>query len=128
MGECVFTLSRFSPGESFSEENSAGENLKCDNLINIYVCADDNIADTRNGERNPFSIKLVIIFKRARISVQAFHRWGRNEAKIHHYLRAKKVKMKPHPQMNKHGSHAKKTKMKTLKTLLPSFFLCFLPL
>ena len=76
-------------GEDVAEEDRAGENLKCDNLINIYVCADDNIAeiymrDTRNGERKQFPIKHVITFKRARISIQAFHHWGRNEPKIHH--------------------------------------------
>ena len=110
--------------EDVAEEDRAGENLKCDNLINIYVCADDNIAeiymrDTRNGERKQFPIKPVITFKRARISVQAFHHWGRNEAKIHHYLMEKKVKMKPHPRMNKYGLTSIKTKM---KTLLPSFY------
>ena len=64
--------------EDMAKEDKAGENLKCDNLMNIYVCADDNIAEiymrnTKNGERKQFPIEPVITFKRASIKIQAFH-------------------------------------------------------
>lgn len=52
-----------------------------------------------------------------RIRVQAFCLWGRKlkkVVKIYHYLMARKVKMKPHLGMNKHGLSSKMTKMKTL--------------
>ena len=65
-------------GEDVAKEDRAGNNLKFDNLMNIYVCADDNITeiymrDTRNGERKQFPIKSIITFKRVRISVQDFY-------------------------------------------------------
>ena len=89
------------------------------------IIADVQMIDTGNSEKEQSPIEPAIILRRMKTRNQGFLHRRRNEAKIHHYLMAKKVKMKPHPQMNKHGSHAKKTKMKTLKTLLPSFFYVF---
>ena len=86
------------------------------------IIANVQMIDTGNSEKENSPIHPAIILRRMRTRIQVFLHRGRNEAKIHHYLMAKKVKMKPHPQMNKHGSHAKKTKM---KTLLPSFFYVF---
>lgn len=116
--------------KDMAEEDKAGENLNCDDLINISVCAevtsvndediiaDFQMVDTRNSERENSPIQPVIILRRARIRIQAFHHWGRNDVKIHHYLMARKEKMKPRLKMNKYGLCCKKTKMKTSVTKL----------
>lgn len=64
--------------------------------VNIYVCAgvismnDEDIivgvqmVDTGNSDRENSPIQLVIILRMARIRIQAFRHWERNEMKIHH--------------------------------------------
>lgn len=106
-------------------QKKTGENLNCDDLINIYVCAyvtsmnDEDImdeiqmVDTKNSQRENSPIQFVIILRRV---IQDFHHQGRNEVKIHHYLLARKAKMKPQLKMNKYGFSSKKTKMKTYVT------------
>lgn len=82
------------------------------------IIVDIQMIDTRNSEKENSPIQPTIILRRARIRIQAFHHWGRNEVMRYHYLMAKKVKMKPYPQMNKYGLCCKKTKMKTFVTML----------
>lgn len=83
------------------------------------VITDVQMIDTENSEQEQSPIEPAIILRRMRTRNQGFLHRGSNEAKLHHYLMAKKVKMKPHPRMNKYGLRSIKTKM---KTLLPSFF------
>lgn len=64
------------------------------------------IVDTTNSEKENSPIKLAIILRRMRM--------------IHHYLMARKVKMKSRLKINNHGFCNKKTKM---KTLLPRCFM-----
>ena len=87
------------------------------------IIASVQMVDIRNNEKENSCIQPAIILKRERIRIQVFLHRGRNEVKIQHYLMAKKVKMKFHPQMNKHGLSSKKTKIKTSVTKL---FSCFL--
>ena len=68
-----------------------------------YIVADVQMIDTINSEKENSPIQPAIILRRARIRIQVFLHRGRNEVKIQHYLMAKKVNMKPHPQMKKYG-------------------------
>ena len=88
--------------------------------------ADVQMVDTENSERKNSPIQPIIILRRVRIRVQDFHHWGRNELQIYHYLMERKVKMKPHLGMNKHGLASKKTKMKTYVTKFFKFFMFFM--
>jgi len=67
------------------------------------IIADVQMIDTINSEKENSPIQPAIILRRARIRIQVFLHRGRNEVKIQHYLMAKKVNMKPHPQMKKYG-------------------------
>ena len=69
------------------------------------IIVDVQMIDTGNCEKENSPIHPAIILRRMRTKIQVFLHRGRNEAKVHHYLMAKKVKM---------------TKM---KTMLPSFFM-----
>ena len=91
--------------------------INTDNFVEIHM------RDTENNERKHSPIKSVITLRRTKISIQDFHHWGRNEVQIHHYLTARKVKMKPHLRMNKYGVTSIKTKMKTFFT---NFFMFFI--
>ena len=86
------------------------------------IIVDVQMIDTKNGEKELSPIKPAIILRMMKTRIQVFLHRGRNEAKIHHYLMAKKVKMKPHPRMNKYGLTSIKTKMKTLLPILYVFF------
>ena len=79
--------------------------------------------DSRNSEKENSPIHPAIILRRMRTRIQFFLHRGRNEVQMHHYLTARKMKMKPHLGMNKYGVTSIKTEMKTFVT---KFFLFFI--
>ena len=108
--------------------NLQEDKRKCGPLYksNIIFCADigrQEEAIEESKEPATSNAKNVSIHSKRRIRVHVLLRRERKrkkEAKLHHFLMVKKVKMKLHPQMNKYGLCCKKTKMKALSFTIVS--------
>ena len=92
----------------------------------VFKCADignheeaiANIKDKYNSQEpaalNTNVVSLQSRSRKRRLRVQVFYfrrRKHKKKEKLRHYLRAGKMKMKLHQQMNKYGLFCKKTKM-----------------